>query len=288
MRFISKLAFSAAAFGAAVTPAAAANTSLTNLTESQNFTAVQSTIKHTRLSNTSATGMGNYARATSQVKYDHATGSYTIRDTGNLAITSTFGPANVTSSSAAFTNYSKGPSETLRLYKPGNATQGVTLSYTGFGQWRRLGAPAYGPGTSVNDTYFVYGIKTPAASIPTSGTASYVTALDGTFANKDGAYAVTGNGTFSANFGAGTIGYSATANGARESDSAALAFGTMSGTGTIGRASSSFKGTGSVNGSGYRMDVNGYFFGPSYQEVGGVFRLTGNGGNGQGAMVGQD
>jgi hypothetical protein len=287
MRVISKLAFTAAALGFAASPVAAANTSLTNLTESQNFTAIQSTIKYTRLSGTSATSSGNYGRATSQVKYNHATGSYTVRDTGSLAITSTFGPANVTSSAGAFTNYAKGPNETLRLYNPGTPNQGVALSYTGYGQWRRTGAPAYGPGTGVNDTYFVYGIKTPAANIQT-GTASYGTALDGTFTNKDGVYAVTGTGTLSANFGAGTIAYSATATGARESDSAALAFGSLSGAGTIARASSSFQGTGSVNGSGYRMDVNGYFFGPGAAEVGGVFRLTGNGGNGQGAMVGVD
>ena len=62
--------------------------------------------------------------------------------------------------------------------------------------------------------------------------------------------------------------------------------GTLTGSGSSATASSSFKGSGVTNGSGYKMDASGYFFGPSAVEVGGVFRLNGNGGNGQGALVG--
>jgi len=97
---------------------------------------------------------------------------------------------------------------------------------------------------------------------------------------------VTGSGTFTANFGSGTIAYSATPVGSREGDSAPLAFGTVEGAGTISFFASSFKGTGTTNGSGYKMDVLGNFNGPAAQEIGGIFRLTGTNGNGQGAMVG--
>ena len=34
------------------------------------------------------------------------------------------------------------------------------------------------------------------------------------------------------------------------------------------------------------MDVTGNFYGPAAQEVGGLFRITGNNGQGQGAIVG--
>ena len=44
--------------------------------------------------------------------------------------------------------------------------------------------------------------------------------------------------------------------------------------------------TGAVNSDGYKMDVNGNFYGPGAQEVGGLFRITGNGGNGQGVIAG--
>jgi hypothetical protein len=251
------------------------------------YPAIQSTIKYTKVSTTKAQGMGNFARATSSIQYDPATNTYTLRDTGNLALTSAFGPGNSPVVSGAFTNYSKnGGAETLRLYRSGQATQGVTLSYTGFGQWRRTAPAVLVTGTNVNDTYFVYGTKTAPSQIA-SGTASYTTAADGTFVNKDGVYAVTGNGTFSADFGARTVAYSSTLAGSREGDSSPLAFGTLTGSGTIATASSSFKTTGVTNGSGYKMDVNGYFFGPSAAEVGGVFRLNGNGGNGQGALFGR-
>lgn len=276
MRVIHGLAFATAAAVFTATPAPAVT-----------YPAIQSTIKYTKVSTTKAQGMGNYTRATSSVQYDPVTNTYTLRDTGNLALTSSFGPASSPVTAGAFTTYSKNSgAETLRVYLPGNATQGVTLTHTTFGHWRRTGTPQFGTGIAVNDTYFVYGTKTPASQIA-AGSANYTTAADGTFTNKDGVYAVTGNGTFAANFGARTVSYSSTLAGSREGDSSPLAFGTLTGTGTIATASSSFKANGLTNGSGYKMDVNGYFFGPSAVEVGGVFRLSGNGGNGQGALFGR-
>ena len=275
MRSIHHLAIVTAAVAFAATPAAAVT-----------YPAIQSTIKYTKISTTKAQGMGNYARATSSVQYDPATNSYTLRDTGSLSLTSTFGPSNSPVVSGAFTTYSKnGGAETLRLYRSGQPTQGVTLTHTGFGQWRRTAPATLVTGTNVNDTYFVYGTKTAPSQIAT-GTASYATAADGTFVNKTGVYAVTGSGTFNADFGARTVNYSSTLAGSREGDSSPLAFGTLTGSGSIATASSSFKGAGLTNGSGYKMDASGYFFGPSAIEVGGVFRLSGNGGNGQGALVG--
>ena len=251
------------------------------------YPAMQSTIKYTRTS-TGATGFGNYARATSKVVYDAATGTYTVRDTGSLIVTSTFTAANkdAAASSAEFTVYKKGANETLRTYNSGATTQGISLTYTGYGQWRRTGAPAFGTGTAVNDTYFVFGSKTPSANVPRTGSATYATALDGTFVNNTGAYAVNGTGSLTANFAGGTIGYSAAATGTKEIGGTSLAFGTMTGTGTIAFLSSGFNGTGTTNGSGYRMDVAGNFYGPAAQEVGGLFRITGGGGNGTGVVVG--
>ena len=82
-----------------------------------NVPALQSTIKYTRTA-TGATGQGNYARATSKIVYDAATGSYTLRDTGSLAITSTFTPANI--DAAASTTPS--PSTRRGPTKPSAAT----------------------------------------------------------------------------------------------------------------------------------------------------------------------
>ena len=276
MRVIHQLAFATAALAFAATSAQAVT-----------YPAIQSTIKYTKVSTTKAQGMGNYARATSSIQFDPVTNTYTLRDTGNISLTSAFGPSNSPVISGAFTTYTKnGGAETLRVYRAGQATQGVTLSHTGFGHWRRTSPAVLVTGTNVNDTYFVYGTKTAPSQIA-AGTASYTTAADGTFVNKTGVYAVTGNGTFNADFGARTVNYSSTLAGSREGDALALAFGNLTGSGTIATASSSFKANGVTNGSGYKMDVNGFFFGPNAIEVGGVFRLSGNGGNGQGALVGR-
>jgi hypothetical protein len=120
----------------------------------------------------------------------------------------------------------------------------------------------------------------------TSGTATYSTIVDGTFVNKTGSYAVSGTGTFGADFTAGTITYSTTASATPETSGTAFSFGTMTGTGSIASASSSFKGTGAVNGSGYAMDVAGNFYGPAADEIGGLFHIKGNGGNGTGVIAG--
>ena len=279
MRAISCVAAGVLALSIAAAPASAAVTT---------YPAIQSTIKWTKLSPTSATSYGNYARATSSIKYDPVTHIYTIRDTGSTAITSSFDLDNkdTKASSTTFTVVKNGADELFRVYNPGTTTQGIALTYVDYAQWRRLGAPVYGPGTGVNETYLVWGQKTPSTGVPTSGTGSYTTAFDGTFVNKNGAYAVTGTGSLTANWASRTIGFAANLAGAREGDSAALAIGALSG-GTGSFNGSNFRTTGYATGGGYLLDVNGYFFGPTAQEVGGVFHLGGNGGNGEGAMVGK-
>ena len=205
-----------------------------------------------------------------------------MRDTGSTAIKSSFGPANISSSDATYTTYSKNSgAETFRILTPGGVNPLIELSYANYGKWRRT--TASGALTNVNDTYLVWGSKTSAAAV-TSGTGSYSTVLDGTFVNKDGVYSVAGTGTFDANFGLGTISYSSTATGTPETTGSAINFGTMTGAGRVARGN--FSGTGATNGSGYAMDVNGTFYGPAHEEMGGVFVLRGNKGNGVGAIVG--
>ena len=251
-----------------------------------NVPALQGTITYKNSASTGPQYFSPFARVTSKVVYDSATGTYTLRDTGNPALTTTFAPANITSSDASFTHYSKTSGSnvnTLRLLNKSGANPTIALTYVQYGHWRRSSL-ASGV-TSTNDTYVVFGSRTPAASMPTTGGASYATYLDGTYVNKNGVYAVAGTGGLTANFLAGTIGYNATLTGTREGGGTNIAFGTLNGTGTI--ASGTFKGTGTTNGSGYKLDVNGHFYGPAAQEVGGIFRLTGNNGNGTGALVGK-
>jgi hypothetical protein len=251
-----------------------------------NSTAMQSTIKYSRTP-TTASGFGNFTRATSTVVYDSATGTYTLRDTSSLSLKSSFTTADIDAgaSNATFTVYDKSSGsnvETFRKLNNSGANPLIVLSYVTYGQWRR--SATSGSTTTVNDTYVVWGSKT--ATTPTTGAGTYSTVLDGTFANKSGVYAVTGTGNFTANFGSGTISYDATASGAREGGGPGIAFGTMTGSGSIAYKGAGFTGTGGVNGSGYSLDVAGNFYGPNAEEIGGTFRLRGNGGNGTGAIVG--
>jgi hypothetical protein len=246
-----------------------------------NLPAWQSTIKYSTTS-TGASGFGNYARATSKVVYDAAAGTYVIRDTGSPATTATFGPSNQTATNATFITYGTATNGFRRL-NLGGANPLIVLSYVDYGQWRRT-STANGT-TSVNDTYLVWGSRTPSANI-TTGSATYNTVVDGTFVNKDGAYAVSGTGSLAANFGTASLTYSTTATGAKEVGVGSINFGTMTGTGSITSRNSGFTGVGTADAEGYSMGLTGNFYGPAAQEIGGLFRITGNNGQGQGAIVG--
>ena len=252
-----------------------------------NVPALQGTITYKNSASTGPQYYSPFSRVTSKVVYDSATGTYTLRDTGNPALTTTFAPANISGSDAAFTYYSKTSGSnvnTLRLLNKGAGNPSIALTYVQYGHWRRSSL-ASGV-TSTNDTYVVFGTRTPGASMPTTGSASYSTVLDGTYVKTSGVYEVDGAGSLTANFGSGTIGYSATLVGTREGGGTNIAFGTLTGSGSLSLAGASFNGTGVKNGSGYKLDVNGHFYGPAAQEIGGIFRLTGNNGNGTGAIVG--
>lgn len=274
-----RILIAALAVAGLTVPAAAAPT---------NVSAVQSTIRY---NNTPAgpTYFSTYARATTVVVYDSVTDTYTLRDTGSPTTKSTFGPGNIDAgaSNATFTVYRKtsgSTTETFRLLNQDPTNPLIVLSYVTYGQWRR--STASGSSAAVNDTFVVFGQKTPAASVPRTGSGSYSTVLDGIFVNSAGVYAVTGTGNLTANFGAGTISYDATASGAREGGGPGIAFGTMTGSGSIAFNGGTYSGTGTANGNGYALDLNGAFYGPAAQEVGGTFRIRGNRGNGTGAFVG--
>jgi hypothetical protein len=273
MRIINSLTAGAVLFFAAVSMQAAAT----------NFSANQSTIKYSKTS-TAASGFGNYARATSTVVYDPVSDTYTLRDTGSIATKSSFGPSAISSTNANFTTYTRTSGSTTETFRRLNASAPlIALTYVDYGQWRR--ATTTSGTTAVNDTYVVFGTRAPSSAV-TSGTGSYSTVVDGTFVNTAGSFAVSGTGTFSANFGAETIAYSTTASATPETSGSAFSFGTMTGSGSVAVRSAGFSGTGTTNGSGYAMDVAGNFYGPAAQEVGGLFHIKGNGGNGTGVIVG--
>lgn len=270
------------------------DTTLDHLTQTQSFSAYQSTVKEEYKPSGPDAGKplyySNFARVTAAIQYDAAKHAYTVRDTGNTSATSTFAPANIvgSESNASYTVYRKtggGSTETLTLLNPGATNPTIQLSYASFGHWRKVtpGGGNFGD-TAQGDTYFVYGFKTPKDNMPTTGTATYSTLLDGTYTDPNRNYDIDGTGTVTANFANSSLAFSASATGTPTSGSP-LNFGTIAGNGTITSKSSSFTASGS-NGT-YGLNMAGYFFGPSAAELGAVFQLTGRGGNGNGAMVGK-
>ncbi|HLO19056.1 MAG TPA: hypothetical protein VK192_01005 [Sphingomicrobium sp.] len=236
---------------------------------STNVPAQQSTIQYSTTGGVTSY-FGNYARATSTVVYDPVANTYTIRDTGSLTTKSTFGPTGVVNGN--FTVYTKSPSETFRVLNQA----AVNLTYVDFGEWKR--SSTANATTSVNDTYLVWGTKTARNDLPLSGSASYSTIYDGNFVDKNGEHALNGSGGITANFGAGTLSYTANINGVPVGP---LAF---AGNGTINSRQVGF--TTSNTSSGYTLNQYGNFYGPQAAEVGGLFRLYNRTGNGQGAFAG--
>ena len=221
-----------------------------------------------------------------KVIYDSATDSYTVRDTGSASTTSTFTAGTAGADYRTYTKTSGGVTETLKVLNKANTI--VPLTYVQYGKWRRSGMAT---NFNTNDTYVVFGTKTTPAQMPVAGLGNYVTLLEGTYANKNGVYSVVGNGTFTADFAAGTIAFNSSATGAREGGGAGINFGTMTGRGSISNGGPAFKGSGGFNGSGYAMTMMGNFYGPLADEVGGNFTIRGNSttlapGSGTGAFVG--
>lgn len=294
MRLRSILAASAIGLSATMisgSAMAAGNTDLTSLTVAETFPAWQSTVTSELKTGGGYQFYSNFAKVTASVKYDPVGQTYTVRDTGSAAATTSFGSANITSSTSDYTYYGKtvgSTTHTLKLLNPGAGNTTIALTYTSYGAWQRTTPGAgWNGATKINDTYFVFGKKTPTSGIPLNGGADYSTVLDGSFVNATKSYTVSGTGTLHASWsGAGSISYSATASGVA-ADLSVLNFGTMAGTGSIYKPASSFTGFGTTNIQGYKMGLSGYFFGPTAQEIGAVFRLQGGGGSGTGALVGK-
>lgn len=265
-----------------------ANTTLTDLRFDQNFAARAAQNPYT-IDATGAgapgTGSGN---GDIQLRYNAAARSYTV-STGSRA-DATFAAAdrNAAQSNATISVYEKtigGVSHNLVLFNPGAANPVLALTYASYGAWQTI-LPAQDK-FNVNTTYLVFGINTAAADMPRTGSATYRTNVDGTFAGSTGVYSLGGNSSFSANFAAGTIAFSVTPVGSNILNGSAKTFGTISGTGTITGGTSAFTGTAGANGNGYSMGLIGDFFGPAAAEMGGTFLLQGPDGRGSGAMVGR-
>ena len=267
-----------------------ANTALTNLQVSESFAGVGAVNRFTAASGTGATS-NRQAMSTGpvQVRYDASSGAYAIA-TGTLPdVTFSASDRSNADSTAVISAYGKTSgtrTDNLALFNPGAGNTKLALTYASYGGWQSTSTA--GASSDISTTFFVYGIKTTPSDLPTSGTASYKTTLDGLFAGNGGLYTLSGGSAILADFAAGTIDFSMSPRGRNIVDGSIKDFGDLLGSGTIGSGTSAFTGTSdlpSVN--GYSASLSGQFFGPQAAEVGAAFQLTGADGQGSGVIVGK-
>lgn len=207
------------------------------------------------------------------INYDAASQSYSVSTGSRLQI---FGAAqfDAAQSSATLDVYSRTSgnlTESLSLTKPGTSGA-LTYQYVGSGFWQR----AAQNGALVDFTFdaFTYGVETPDAAVPRTGTAGYAVDLIGARA-WGGAMAMTGTGALNVDFATGNIvsngrltSYTSDTNQPYStvdySASAALAA-------SANRFNGSFRFTDFQNFNG---GWNGRFYGPEAQEVGASWYVT--------------
>ncbi len=226
------------------------------------------------------------------LSYDAATGGYTVTDATGAAAAFLPATKSPTESNATISVYSRASgnkSDQLVLFNPGAANPRMALSYVSYGAWQQL--TDNGLTVDAAQQYFVFGIR-QAANAPSTGSASYSTIVDGTWANSDGVYALGGTSTFTANFSNMTVASSLDLTGRNVATSQAKSLGLFLGSGTIAALGGGFSGTFTHQGTAgdgtvYSGGFAGAFFGPQGQEMGYTFSLTGQGGAAAGAVVGK-
>ena len=173
------------------------------------------------------------------------------------------------------TSLGSGHFANLELARPGT---GVTLSYTTFGNI----IESFGEPGDSQITFFAAGSLTPPRQIPTTGTATFSGVADGLWVDGGTTRRLFGSqATLTANFGAGEVTSRLDLRGHDNAfgdflSAPTTTLGTFTGTGRIG-SNGFFSGTYSPA-AGYSGSFGGALFGPSAEEFGLSFELTGSAG----------
>ncbi|MEN3748862.1 hypothetical protein TPR58_16930 [Sphingomonas sp. HF-S3] len=218
------------------------------------------------------------ARSSVTVSYDAATRSYSISTDGRSQI---FRPsdrdaAQSSSATDVFVRTNGSITDSLTLTRPSATSGALAYKYVGAGYWQRTNN-----GTSaVTGSFdaFTYGVETPDAALPRTGSANYSLDLLGIAAGWRGLRAISGTGRLEANFASGLIAIRGTA---REYDvpTGSLASGAMvfSSETALSSTGNGFNGSFSYNSEyattydAYDGTVAGRFYGPGAEEVGATF-----------------
>lgn len=163
------------------------------------------------------------------------------------------------------------------------------FQYARGGEWRRL-TPTDG-GTAYAIADFTFGVETPSTAMPRTGTAGYAAAISGSMIDPayDNLLSFSGDGTVTADFGAGTLSVGVRASYDSEAATGTVldvARGAFEATGTIGSDSQRFSGNATLSGiAAYAGSFNGRFYGPDAGELGLSFNLASAAGGAASGLV---
>jgi hypothetical protein len=259
------------------------NTSLRDLRVSQSFTndATSTAVSFDLVTQTTITGKA--APVTLTVRYDAATQSYTLTTPGQ---TQTFAPSDISSTDPSQVQYKKtdGSNRDVLTLVKAPYSGPVVPSYVGMAYWQRNTST----GNQQNSLFdiFTYGLETPAAAVPRSGTANFgidVFGLSATPGVEPRTFQ--GHGLFTTDFAAGIYSTNTylTETGLISGSTIVGGGLQLQGAGSLSAGTGTFSGgmlyggqSGTVAGS-----MAGRFYGPAAQEIGASF----SGSNADGASV---
>lgn len=264
------------------------NDSLADLTVDETFEALSVVMKFDvdgagTASNISSNLVDQSGNAT--VSYDVGDDSFAISvNQGGISFADTFAPADIDpgQSDASFTVYSKNSDDrVLILLNPQDPE--LDFTYGTFGNWLDVDQA----GNSLSQGYVIFGVRTPAADVPSTGTATYEGETVGSLVDAAGTiYTVTGTAQLTADFAAGTLdgdfGDAAKIDVLTDIVSPWRNF-------TISTTinGNTFDGTAQTDDGVLSGTAAGGFFGPGAEEAGGVWRMIGSGEEAIGAFGGK-
>jgi hypothetical protein len=226
-------------------------------------------------------GVGHSMGSGVTVAYTAASDSYQLTAPDGSTVTfgaADFVPARSIGTTLVYVKVSGTGQDEFILTVPNSAA--IPLSYTVVGTWLRVN------GATGISRLAVGGSPTLASDMPKTGTASYAIGIGGGANAPGGSFALAGNstGTFSANFGNGTVATTLNLAGAPSGGGAVQSFGSFTGSGTITSNGPGFAGT--LTGAAANGLFSGSFFGPQAAELGFGYYLNGADFSAAGVAVG--
>lgn len=233
---------------------------------------------------TTVTTTGSIGRQGATGDVSSATATTSNANGGNVTVNSNIvNSANFFGGYTNFNNSFANPgisASTATLGVGGQVPAGITpqsYSYVAFGNWLQCTANCTGTTPTLNAGYFVYGSETPAGSIPNTGSAIYNGTTQGTYTDASGAQFATESAlTVNADFQNRSLSFTtASSYTAPNSTTAPTLNPSLNMNGTLTYPTGTTF-SGSITDAGGRTgSATGRFYGPTANEVGGVYGVTG-------------